>query len=174
MERMRLGVLLSPGFLEAEAALVLEASRLLGWEAFTVARGRTSLEGAAGSVWTPKYTFVARPQMDALVIPGGVSMSKLGRDEQHQDWLSENWESLRAVFCGANAALFLLEAGRLSGQVVSHSVADEAIAATTLSKTSGAFHWNGKVCTTGGYLHLLGAVLEWAGFSDEAKRHLGL
>lgn len=171
---MKVGILLSPGFLEAESALAMEVCRLLGWEVFTVARGRTSLEGAAGSAWTPKYTFVARPELEVLVIPGGANMSKLGRDEQHQDWLNQNWEGLRAVFCGANAVLFLLEAGRLSGQVVSHAVADKALAATSLSKATGAFHWNGKTCTTGGYLHLVEAMLEWAGFADETKRHLGM
>ena len=166
--------MLTPGFLEAEAALALEAARLLGWEGFTLARGRTGLEGAAGSVWTPKYTFAARPQMDVLLIPGGSQMSKLGRDEQHQEWLGEIWEALRAVFCGANAPRFLLEAGYISGQVAAHPNAQEALSQTTLELTPQALHWQGKVCTTGGYLDLARALLDYAGFADEAKRHLGL
>ncbi|GEM88291.1 DJ-1/PfpI family protein [Meiothermus granaticius] len=171
---MRLGVLLTPGFLEAEAALVLEVARLLGWERFTIARGRTALEGSAGAVWTPKYTFAARPELDVLVIPGGPQMSKLGRDPQHQDWLSEGWEGLRAMFTGANGVLLLLEAGLISGKVSAHPVAWEALEGSALELTREAYHWRGKICTTRGYLELGRAVLEWAGFAEEARAHLGL
>ncbi|WP_027883594.1 DJ-1/PfpI family protein [Meiothermus rufus] len=171
---MRLGILLTPGFLEAEAALVMEAARLLGWERFTIARGRTALEGSAGAVWTPKYTFAARPGLDVLVIPGGSQMRKLGRDDAYQDWLEEVWESLRAVFAGANGALFLLEAGRLSGSAAAHPVAAEALAGTPLKRVEEGWHWQGKLCTTQGYLELVQALLDWAGFAQEARAHLGL
>lgn len=171
---MRLGILLTPGFLEAEAALAMEAARLLGWERFTLARGRTALEGSAGAVWTPKYTFAARPDLDVLVIPGGPNMSRLGRDTEHQDWLNEAWGGLRAVFCGANGVLFLLEAGRVSGKVVTHPIAKEALAGTALEQLHEGSHWQGKVCTTQGYLELTRALLDWAGFANEAKAHLGL
>lgn len=171
---MRLGVLLTPGFLEAEAALAMEAARLLGWERFTVARGRTALEGSAGAVWTPKYTFVARPELDVLVIPGGPNMRKLGRDLEHQDWLNEVWGSLRAVFTGANGALLLWEAGHVSGQVAAHPITEETLAGTSLERSQAPYHWQGKVCTTQGYLALAGAVLDWAGFAEEARAHLGL
>ncbi|GIW32907.1 DJ-1/PfpI family protein [Meiothermus sp.] len=171
---MRIGVLLTPGFLEAEAALVLEVARLLGWEGFTLARGRTALEGSAGAVWTPRYTFAARPEMDVLVIPGGSQMSKLGRDAEHQDWLSEVWDGLRAVFAGANGVLFLWEAGQVSGQVTAHPIAEEALARTALERSREPYRWQGKVCTTRGYLALAGALLDWAGFAEEARAHLGL
>lgn len=171
---MRTGVLLTPGFLEAEAALALEVARLLGWERFTVARGRTALEGSAGAVWTPRYTFAARPELDVLVIPGGSQMSKLGRDAEHQDWLAEAWGGLRAIFAGANGALFLWEAGQVSGQVASHPIAEEALARTPLAHCNEPYHWQGKVCTTKGYLALAEAVLDWAGFAEEARVHLGL
>ncbi len=171
---MRLAVLLTPGFLEAEAAWVMEVARLLGWERFTIARGRTALEGSAGAVWTPKYTFAARPEPDVLAIPGGPNMSKLGRDAEHRDWLNETWGRLRAVFAGANGALFLLEAGQLSGQVAAHPVAAEALAGTALRRVREGRCWQGKVCTTQGYLELARAVLDWAGFAEEARSHLGL
>jgi len=171
---MRMGVLLTPGFLEAEAALVMEVARLLGWERFSIARGRTALEGSAGAVWTPKYTFAARPELDLLVIPGGPQMRKLGRDSEHQHWLGEVWNSLRAVFTGANAALFLWEAGYVSGQVAAHPIAQEALAGTALERSQGPFHWQDRVCTTQGYLALAGAVLDWAGSSEKARGHLGL
>jgi putative intracellular protease/amidase len=169
-----MGVLLTPGFLEVEAALVLEVARLLGWERFTLARGRTALEGSAGVVWTPKYTFAARPEPDVLVIPGGPQMSKLGRDAEHQDWLGEVWEGLRAIFTGANGVLFLWEAGQVSGKVAAHPVAKEALAGTPLEHCQEPYHWQGKVCTTQGYLALAGAVLDWAGFAEEVRAHLGL
>ncbi len=171
---MRMGVLLTPGFLEAEAALALEVARLLSWERFSLARGRTALEGSAGAVWTPKYTFAARPELDLLIIPGGPNMRKLGRDSEHQDWLGEVWGSLRAVFAGANAALFLWEAGQVSGQVATHPIAQEALAGAALERSQAPYHWQGKVCTTQGYLVLAGALLDWAGFSEAARAHLGL
>ncbi len=171
---MRMGVLLTPGFLEAEAALVMEAARLLGWERFTIARGRTALEGSAGAVWTPRYTFAARPELEVLVIPGGPNMRKLGRDPEHQDWLNEIWGGLRAVFAGANGVLFLLEAGHLSGRVAAHFIAEEALAGTTLERTEEPYRWQGKTCTTQGYVFLTQAVLDWAGFTGEARAHLGL
>ncbi len=171
---MRLGILLTPGFLEAEAALTMEVARLLGWERFTLARGRTALEGSAGAVWTPKYTFAARPELDVLVIPGGPSMSRLGRDAEHQDWLNEAWSGLRAVFCGANGALFLLEAGHVSGRVAAHPITREALDGTALQRCDEPYHWQGKICTTQGYFALASAVLDWAGFAEEARAHLGL
>lgn len=81
--------MLTPGFLEAEAALVLEVCRLLGLEAFTFAKARSSLEGQAGAVWTPRFAFSGRPEMEALVIPGGASMRRMGRDPVVQGWLEE-------------------------------------------------------------------------------------
>lgn len=171
---MRMGVLLTPGFLEAEASLAMEVARLLDWERFTVARGRTALEGSAGAVWTPKYTFAARPELDLLMIPGGPHMRRLGRDLEHQDWLGEIWGSLRAIFAGANAALLLWEAGHVSGKVAVHPIAEEALAGTALERSSEPCHWQGKVCTTRGYLALADAVLDWAGFAEEARVHLGL
>jgi len=171
---MRMGVLLTPGFLEAEAALVMETARLLGWERFAIARGRTALEGSAGAVWTPRYSFVARPELEVLVIPGGPNMRKLGRDAEHQDWLNEIWGDLRAVFVGVNGVLFLLEAGHLSGRVAAHPITEEGLVGTTLERTREPYQWQGKVCTTQGYLALSGAVLDWAGFAEEARAHLGL
>jgi len=152
----------------------MEVGRLLGWECFTTARGRTSLEGAAGSVWTPKYTFSARPELEVLVIPGGPQMSKLGRDELYRDWIHEVWDGLRAVFAGANGALFLLECGLVSGAVSAHPVAREALSGTTLKHLNEPLHWQGKVCTSRGYLDLARAILDWAGFSEEVGAHLGL
>lgn len=171
---MRLGVLLTPGFLEAEAALAMETARLLGWERFTVARGRTALEGSAGAVWTPKYTFAARPELEVLVIPGGPNMRKLGRDVEHQDWLGETWDSLRAVFAGANGLLYLWEAGQVSGRVAAHPISKTALAETALEYSQENYCWQGKVCTTRGYLALVEALLDWAGFAEEARAHLGL
>lgn len=171
---MRMGILLTPGYLEAEAALVLEVARLLKIESFTLARGRTALEGSGGAVWTPKYTFAARPEMDVLVIPGGPQMSKLGNDPQHQDWLQEVWPGLRAVFLGANAGLFLLEQGELRGPVAGHTVVHEALREKGIQIEAKPWVWNGKVCSTSGYLDVARAVLEWIGFADDAKQHLGL
>ncbi|RMH56855.1 MAG: thiamine biosynthesis protein ThiJ [Deinococcus-Thermus bacterium] len=171
---MRMGVLLTPGFLEAEAALALEVGRLLGWERFTLARGRTSLEGSAGAVWTPRYTFAARPQLDVLVVPGGGNMRKLGRDAAHQAWLAEVWEGLRAALGGANAALFWLEAGYLSSRPAAHPAAHAALRAAALEPVASPYLWQGKLCTTQGYLTLVEALLDWAGFSEEARGHLGL
>jgi putative intracellular protease/amidase len=173
---VQLGVLLSPGFLEAEAALALEVARLLKWEAFTLARGRTALEGAGGSVWTPRYVLGARTALDVLVIPGGPQMSKLGRDPDHQDWFAQVWEGLRAVFTGANAALMLLELGHLqrSEPLAAHPVALEALRERGFWPEARPILWQGKVCTTRGYLELPRAMLEWAGFSGEARAHMGL
>lgn len=173
---MQLGVLLSPGFLEAEAALALEVARLLKWEAFTLARGRTALEGAGGSVWTPRYVLGARTALEVLVIPGGPHMSKLGRDPDHQDWFAQVWGALRAVFAGSNAALMLLELGQLrrSEPLAAHPLALEALRERGFRPEARPWLWQGKVCTTRGYLELPKAMLEWAGFSEEAKAHLGL
>jgi putative intracellular protease/amidase len=173
---VQLGVLLSPGFLEAEAALALEVARLLKWEAFTLARGRTALEGAGGSVWTPRYVLGARTALEVLVIPGGPHMSKLGRDPDHQDWFAQVWGALRAVFAGSNAALMLLELGQLrrSEPLAAHPLALEALRERGFRPEARPWLWQGKVCTTRGYLELPKAMLEWAGFSEEAKAHLGL
>ncbi|RDI96496.1 thiamine biosynthesis protein ThiJ [Meiothermus sp. QL-1] len=171
---MRMGVLLTPGFLEAEAALALEVARLLQWEGFTLARSRASLEGNAGAVWTPKYTLAARPGLELLVIPGGSQMRRLGREAEHRAWLEEVWEGLQAVWTGANGALFLLEAGHLSGKAAAHPLAHEALRAAHLEPVAAPYHWQGKLCTTQGYLALLQALLDWANPAASIWTHLGL
>lgn len=103
-------------------------------------------------------------------------MSKLGRDPDHQDWFAQVWGALRAVFAGSNAALMLLELGQLrrSEPLAAHPLALEALRERGFRPEARPWLWQGKVCTTRGYLELPKAMLEWAGFSEEAKAHLGL
>lgn len=171
---MRVGVLLTPGFLEAEAALVLEVCRLLGLEAFTFAKARSSLEGQAGAVWTPRFAFSGRPEMEALVIPGGASMRRMGRDPVVQGWLEEAWSHLQAVFLGVNASLFLAEAGYLAGAVTAQALAREALAEKGFRVVEAPLVWHDKVCSTRGYLDLARAVLDWQLAPAEVRQHLGL
>ncbi|MER3479688.1 MAG: thiamine biosynthesis protein ThiJ [Meiothermus sp.] len=171
---MRVGVLLTPSFLEAEAALVLEVCRLLGLEAFTLAKARHSLEGQAGAVWTPKFAISGRPQMEALVIPGGAHMSRMGRDPVVQGWLEETWPHLQAVFLGANASLLLAEAGHLSGPVAAPPLARQDLAEKGFRVVEAPLAWHDKVCSTRGYLDLVRAVLDWRLAPSELRQRLGL
>jgi putative intracellular protease/amidase len=166
--------LLTPGFLEVEAALALEVCRLLGLEAFTFAKARSSLESQAGAVWTPKFALSGRPQMEALVIPGGTSMRRMGRDPVVQGWLEEAWPHLQAVFLGANASLFLAEAGYLAGAVTAQALAREALAEKGFRVVEAPSVWHGKVCSTRGYLDLTRALLDWQLAPAEVRQHLGL
>ncbi|PZA06166.1 MULTISPECIES: DJ-1/PfpI family protein [unclassified Meiothermus] len=171
---MRVGVLLTPSFLEAEAALALEVCRLLGLEAFTFAKARSSLEGQAGAVWTPRFALSGRPQMEVLVVPGGASMRRMGRDPVLQGWLEEAWPHLQAVFLGANASLFLAEAGYLGGTVTAQALAREALAERGFRVVEAPLVWHGKVCSTRGYLDLARALLDWQLAPPGLRQHLGL
>ncbi len=171
---MRIGVLLTMGFLEAEAAPVLDAARILreagaGLEAFTLAKSRHALEGAAGSVWTARYALPARPELDVLVVPGSRSLARAARDLQIELWLEEVWPRLQAVFLGANGPVFLGELGRAPQLVAAHpAYAGEVKRYAKLGHETA--YAVGKVTTTAGYLFLLGALLDHlqsAGFDIE-------
>ncbi|WP_287372956.1 thiamine biosynthesis protein ThiJ [Oceanithermus sp.] len=161
---MRIGVLLTMGFLEAEAAPVLDAVRILreagaGIEAFTLAKSRHALEGAAGTVWTAKYALSARPELDVLVVPGSKGLARAARDLQIELWLEEVWPRLEAVFLGANGPVFLGELGRAPQLVAAHpAYADEVKRYAKLGHETA--YAVGKVTTTAGYLFLLGALLD--------------
>lgn len=170
---MRVGVLLTPHFLEAEAALVLEACRVLGLEAFTIAKSRSAHEGVAGSIWTPKYAFSARPEMQALVVVGGTQMSKLGQDAVHREWLSATMPGLQAVFLGANASLFWLESSQLNGAVAAHPLAVGPLAEKHITVVTEAVHWQQGVCSTQGYGWLVQALLDWQLAPPEVRAALG-
>ncbi|GEM_PF-132766 len=161
---MRVGVLLTMGFFEAEAAVVLDAMRILkenGAEvkAFTLAKSRHGLEGAAGSSWTARYALSARPQLDVLVVPGGKGLVRAARDLQTELWLEEVWPELKGVFLGGNGAVFLGELGRAPQLVAAHPAYAPEVGryAKVGHETAYAV---GKVTTTAGYLFLLGAVLD--------------
>ncbi|AEB11132.1 DJ-1/PfpI family protein [Marinithermus hydrothermalis] len=163
---VRIGVLLTMGFLEVEAAGVLELVRLVrraggAVEAVTVAKGRPGLEGAAGAVWTPRYAVVVRPELEALVIPGGQGMAKAGRDPVLAAWLREAWPALDAVFLGANAAVLLAEAGLAPSAVAAHPRARPALEAQHLRVVEAPIHREGRVVSTRGYAHLLRALAEY-------------
>ncbi len=180
---MRIGVLLTMGFLEAEAAGVLELVRLVRRaggtvEAVTVAKGRPSLEGAAGAVWTPKYAVVVRPELEVLVIPGGQGMAKAGRDPVLAAWLHEVWPALDAVFLGANAAVLLAEAGLAPHAVAAHPRARAALEAHPIRVVDAPVHREGRLVSTQGYAHLLRALADHLAAHGlpvhEALEHLGL
>ena len=161
---MRIGVFLTMGFLEAEAAPVLDAIRIMREsgsevEAFTIAKSRHGLEAAAGSLWTAKYALAARPQLEVLVVPGGRGLARAARDLQVGLWIEEIWNGLQAVFLGANGPVFLGEMGRAPALVAAHpAYADEVRRYAQLGHETA--YAVGRVTTTAGYLFLLGALLD--------------
>ncbi len=161
---MRVGVFLTMGFLEAEAAPVLDAVRILresgaAIEALTVAKSRHGLEAAAGSLWTAKYALTARPQLDVLVVPGSKSLARAARDLQVELWMEEIWNDLQAVFLGANGPVFLGELGRAPALVAAHPAYAKEVRRYAQIGHETAYAV-GKVTTTAGYLFLLGALLD--------------
>lgn len=156
------GILLTPGFLEVEAALALEACRQQQVAACTVARARSSLEGMAGAIWTPKYAFPACPPLRALVIAGGSQMRRQGLDLTTQTWLRRLQEGpLKAVFLGGNAALLWHSFQPLSLPVAARSEAAEALSEAGLTLSPQAVCWEGPICSTQGGPHLAQALQDW-------------
>jgi len=152
------------GFLEAEAAPVLDAARILResgaeLEAFTLAKSRHSLEGAAGTVWTARYSLPARPELNLLVVPGGKGLARAARDLQMELWFEEVWPRLDAIFLGANGPVFLGELGRAPQLVAAHPAYLEEVKRYAKPGHETAYAV-GKVTTTAGYLFLLGALLD--------------
>jgi hypothetical protein len=162
---MRLGVLLTPGFLEDEAALSLEVARRKGWEGVTFARHRASLEGAAGSVWVPRYSLAARPELDLLVIPGSLRMSRQAQDPLLRGWLDEEIGRLQAIFLGANAAVLL--SSYLQSPLSAAPQAQEVLQNLGFALSEAPWLWQGSFCTTQGHLALLRALMAWAGLGAE-------
>lgn len=162
---MQIAVLLTPGFLESEAALVLEVARIWGQsqaeiEAFTIAKARTSLQAAGGSVWTPKLTFMSRDPVEVLVIPGGQTMTKSGRDPAIQNWLRQTWHNLEHVFLGSNAAILLAEAGLCPNKVAAHPVAGATLAGLGIALAPDSVMEQGKVVSSRGQLALVQSLVQ--------------
>ncbi|GLV47391.1 hypothetical protein TJA_05630 [Thermus sp. LT1-2-5] len=157
-----LAVLLLPEFSELEAALGLEAARLLGVPAYTAAKGRKGTPGLAGSVWTPTYAFPAAPKPTALLIPGAKRPKRLAQDPAWLAFLEEVWEEVEAVFVGFNAHLFLAEAGRLPLEVAAGEEVAQDLVRMGYRVREEAFHRAGRVYTSQGGLALLRAMEDWA------------
>lgn len=162
---MQIAVLLTPGFLESEAALVLEVARIWaqndsGIEAFTIAKARNSLQGAGGSVWTPKLTFMSRDPIEILVIPGGQTMAKSGRDPAIQSWLAQTWPNLKQVFLGSNAPVMLAEAGLCPTKVAAHPRAEETLASFGIKLMADSIFEQDKIISTRGQMALVQSLIQ--------------
>ncbi|GGN06522.1 hypothetical protein GCM10007092_21790 [Thermus composti] len=158
-----LAVLLLPEFSELEAALALEAARLWGMPAYTVAKGRKGVPALAGSVWTPTYAFPAAPPPKALVVPGARRPERAAKDPSWLAFLDAIWEDLEAVFLGFNAHGFLAEAGRLPPRVAAREEVALRLLREGYRVVPGAFLREGKVYTTQGGLALRAALEDWGG-----------
>ncbi len=157
-----IGILLTPGFLEVDAALALEVCRQQQVAAYTVARARSSLEGLAGAIWTPKFAFPACPPLRALVVPGGSQMRRQGLDPTTQTWLLRLLDGpLEAVFLGSNGALFWNSFQPLSLPVAARGEAAAALGEAGLTLSSQTVCWEGSICSTQGGPYLAQALEDW-------------
>lgn len=158
----QLGILLTPGFLELEAATALEVCRQLKIPACTVARARSSLEGLAGAIWTPRFAFPACPPLQVLVIPGGSQMRRQGSDPATQEWLDRQHKGpLRAVFLGSNAALLWHSFRPLSEPVAARPETATALLEEGLEVSHQAICWEGTLCSTQGARALEDILHQW-------------
>lgn len=84
----------------------------------TVAKSRNSVQTSAGMTITPTWAFASAPQVDVLVVPGGVGLEGALRDKPLKRYLDAVKDSLTLAASISGGALLLGAHGYLKDQVV--------------------------------------------------------
>jgi transcriptional regulator GlxA family with amidase domain len=121
---------------------------------FTVSRDGKQITAVNGLKVQPDYSFENHPDIDILVIPGGVGTRKGMEDPQVLEWINHNYSRSTVTFSVCSGARILGKLGLLDGMdsVTHHEVIAHLreIAPKTFIKAEQRFIDNGKIMTSGG------------------------
>ena len=121
---------------------------------FTVSKDGQQITAVNGLKVQPDYSFENHPDIDILVIPGGVGTRKGMDDPQVLEWVNHTYSRSTLTFSVCSGARILGKLGLLDGldSVTHHEVIAhlKEIAPKTFVKAGERFIDNGKIMTSGG------------------------
>ena len=104
---------------------VLDTARVLlveadadGFDLFTVAKSRNSVQTSAAMTVTPSWAFASAPPFDVLVVPGGRGVEGALKDKPLRHYLQAQRPTLKILASVSGGALLLGALGYLKDQVV--------------------------------------------------------
>ncbi|MBF0376256.1 MAG: DJ-1/PfpI family protein [Desulfamplus sp.] len=121
---------------------------------FTISRDGKMVTAVNGLKVLPDYSFDLHPQIDILVIPGGVGSKKEIEDKETLEWVKKNYLTSQITFSVCSGARILGKLGLLDGlksithhEVISHL---KEIAPLTIIDVDSRYIDNGKIMTSAG------------------------
>ncbi len=121
---------------------------------FTVSKDGHPITAVNGLKVQPDYSFENQPEIDVLVIPGGIGTKKEMEDPNILEWVNGNYSRAMITFSVCSGARILGKLGLLDGldTVTHHEVIAHLreIAPKTHIKEEKRFIDNGKIMTSGG------------------------
>ena len=107
------------------------------------------------------HTWTSAPQVDVLVVPGGLGWRQVIGDDDARSWLDAAAQNARGILAMSTGSLLLASVGRLDGrEATGHWLAERDLAAlgATVRSTRTASDDDGRVVTASGALAALAIV----------------
>lgn len=121
---------------------------------FTITRNRQDIKSVNGLRIFPDYGFDNHPDIDILIIPGGVGIKSEMLNEDVLEWLKRNHSNSKMTMSVCSGARMLGKLGLLDGLecTTHHEVMEHLreIAPKAIVKTDKRFVDNGKILTSAG------------------------
>ena len=121
---------------------------------FTITHDGKIITTVNGLKVQPDYSFDLHPQIDILVIPGGVGSKREIEDRKTLEWVKKNYLTSKITFSVCSGARILGKLGLLDGlrsithhEVISHL---KEIAPLAIIDTDSRYIDNGKIMTSAG------------------------
>ena len=116
MQRLNIGAIIYPDMDQADFTGPLEVlSRIPNARFLVIGRHRNTIRDVRGLILTPETTFSESPQLDVLIIPGGVGQEELLNDEVTLSFIRKQSETARYVLSVCTGALLCGAVGLLNG-----------------------------------------------------------
>jgi transcriptional regulator GlxA family with amidase domain len=124
------------------------------FEVFTVTEDGKAIKSVNGLKVLPDYSFLDHPQIDILIIPGGIGSKTEMQKETVLQWIKDNYNSARLTMSVCSGARLLGKLGLLDGVecITHHEVIPELIeiAPKGIVKTGNRFLGKDKLYTSAG------------------------
>lgn len=124
------------------------------FKVFTISEDGALVQTVNGLKVQPDYSFDSHPDIDILVIPGGVGTRKLIKNDRVLEWVRENYQKSEITCSVCSGALLLGKLGFLDNMTSTthHQVTGllKEIAPLTNVDTEKRYVDNGKIMTSAG------------------------
>lgn len=115
--RLKIGALLFEQIEQLDFTGPFEVlSRIPGAVFYSIAKTKAPIRDAKGLILTPEHTLDEAPQMDVLVVPGGVGVNALMEDEDVLEFIRNQAAGAKIVLSVCTGTLVCGAAGLLQGR----------------------------------------------------------